>query len=443
MAQLFPRFTQDTRLLRLTTPLGPDKLLAECLRGDESLSRGYRLELSVLSTDSRIASDSLLGQPVLLELLTATPAMPLRPFHGHVTGVERVGANGGFARYALTVEPWSTFMAFGRDSRIFQDKTVFDILDAVFQGWQSLGKLTPAWRYDIVERSVYPIRSLTCQYQESNLAFAERLMHEEGLFYYFEHSAVPDSPRLGSHTLVIANHNGSFKANAQAEARFTQPGAVMREDSIDRWRIESRSVICVTAISDARADDPRDPRRLCGRHSKRKRRIRRTLGALQDVIKRNVYATSVLHDHIGITQELNDHRNDAFLPIDEYMGQTEGSGPHNRRKFDVYHQIDEWRTLVEKGLVSDAEKSIERADFLRRVRREPLFLDDSKEMMNAKCSQTGVVPTRAELQKFPRRQEWETDHPKIVEELEQALQRDEDNYMEFAHHKAKQDWHDR
>lgn len=249
MVQLLPRFTQDTRLLRITTPLGPDQVLAECVRGEEGLSRGFCFEVSVLSNDAHIPLKSLIGQPVLLELLTAVPGMTWRQFHGHIASAQLVGANGGFARYALAIEPWSAFMAHGRDSRVFQDKTVFDILDAVFQGWQGLGKLVPAWRYDIAERSAYPVRSLTCQYQESNLAFAERLMHEEGLFYYFEHSATPDSDHLGSHTLVIADHNGSFKANAQAEARFTQPGAVMREDSIDRWYTSSRTVTGETAIS--------------------------------------------------------------------------------------------------------------------------------------------------------------------------------------------------
>ncbi|MFL6674478.1 MAG: type VI secretion system Vgr family protein [Massilia sp.] len=249
MIELFPRFTQDTRLLRLTTPLGTDKLLVECVRGEESLSHSYSFQLSVLSTDAHIPLKSLLGQPALLELLTAAPGMTFRPFHGHITCAQLIGANGGFARYAIKIEPWSAFMAHGRDSRIFQHKTVFDILDAVFQGWEGLGKLIPAWRYDIADRSIYPTRSLTCQYQESNLAFAERLMSEEGLFYYFEHSAAPDSPNLGSHTLVIADHNGSFKPNAQAEVRFTRPGAVMREDSIDRWRIISRSVVGATAVS--------------------------------------------------------------------------------------------------------------------------------------------------------------------------------------------------
>jgi type VI secretion system secreted protein VgrG len=244
--ELFPRFTQNTRLLRLSTPLGPERLLAECLRGDESLDGAFTLHLSALSLDAGIALKSLLGQPVLLELLTACAAMPLRPFHGHITAAQVIGANGGFARYALRIEPWLAFLDVGRDSRLFQDKTVFDILDAVFQAWAGRGTLVPAWRYDIADRERYPVRSLTCQYQESDLAFVRRLMHEEGLFYYLEHSAAPGNPQLGSHTLVIADHNGSFQPNPQATVRFTQPGAVMRDDSIDRWHTLARPA--VTAI---------------------------------------------------------------------------------------------------------------------------------------------------------------------------------------------------
>jgi type VI secretion system secreted protein VgrG len=77
-------------------------------------------------------------------------------------------------------------------------------------------------------------------FQESDLAFAERLMHEEGLFYFFEHSGDADSPSLGSHTMVIADHNGAFQPNSQSTVLFTQPGAVMKVDSIDRWRSETR-----------------------------------------------------------------------------------------------------------------------------------------------------------------------------------------------------------
>ena len=237
---LLRAFTQETRLLQLSTPLGHNRLLAECVRGEEGISQGFRFHVSALSTDANIALKSLLGQPVLLQLLTATSGDDLRPFHGHVTGVEMTGANAGLARYQLIVEPFTAFMALGRDSRVFQDKTVFDILDVVLGAWQGKGRLAPEWRFDIADRNIYSVRSLTTQYQESDLAFAERLMNEEGLFHYFEHAGDPDSPSLGSHTMVVADHNGAFKPNSQAKVNFTQSSAVMKTDALDRWRTEIR-----------------------------------------------------------------------------------------------------------------------------------------------------------------------------------------------------------
>jgi type VI secretion system secreted protein VgrG len=237
---LLPGFTQATRILKLTTPLGADVLLAECVRGEEGISQGFSFKIAALSTDAAIPLKSLIGQPALLELMTATSRDQLRPFHGHITAIDMAGANGGFARYNLTLEPWTAFLARGRDSRIFQDMSVFDILDIVFSAYQGRGKLAPAWRFDILDRAVYPKRSITTQYQESDLAFAERLMHEEGLFHYFEHSGDAASPGLGGHTMVIADHNGSFKPNQQASIAYTQPGATMLRDSLDRWRTELR-----------------------------------------------------------------------------------------------------------------------------------------------------------------------------------------------------------
>ncbi len=235
--ELAGSYDQHRRVLRLSVP-GTASLLAESLRGEEEVDRGFRLRLTALSLDAGIPLKSLLGQPALVELDTAGAAP--RAFHGHVTAAELSGANGGFARYQLTVEPWTAFLGLGRDSRVFQDQTVFDILDAVFKAYDGQGRLAPAWRFDIRDRSLYPQRSLTTQYQESDLAFAERLMSEEGLFYFFEHEGDPGAAGLGRHTLVIADHESAFAPNAQPDVRYTQPGAVMREDSLDRWRSELR-----------------------------------------------------------------------------------------------------------------------------------------------------------------------------------------------------------
>ena len=238
---MLDRLTQDTRLLRLTTPQGAAQLLVECVRGEEAIGKPFAFDISTLSTDAAIPLKSLLGQPALLELVTAAGPEALRPFHGHITAIELSGSNGGLARYAVRLEPWTAFLVQNRDSRVFQDLSVCDILDAVLGSWQGQGTLVPEWRFELADRAAYPKRSLCTQYQESDWAFAERLMAEEGLFYYFEH-------RSDGHVLVIADHNGAFQANAQAAVRFTQPGAVMREDSMDRWRMQASLLTSEVAL---------------------------------------------------------------------------------------------------------------------------------------------------------------------------------------------------
>jgi type VI secretion system secreted protein VgrG len=246
---LLERFSQETRLLRLSTPLGEDVLIAECARGEEGIGTGFSFQISALSTNARLPLRPLIGQPALLQLLTSGSQDQLRPFHGYITSVEMSGANGGLARYELTLEPWTAFLVHGRDSRIFQDMTVFDILDTVFSSWQGKGRLVPQWRFDILDRERYPVRSLTTQYQESDLAFVRRLMIEEGLFYYFEHNGDPGRPALGDHTMVIADHNGNFKPNVQAAISFTKPGAVMKHDTLDRWRTQARLQVAAVELS--------------------------------------------------------------------------------------------------------------------------------------------------------------------------------------------------
>ena len=230
---------QTDRLLVLHTPLGADVLLAESasiMEGVGPVTRhaGFCIDLTVLSARADLDPTQLVGRCVRLDLQTSDSRTDRRPFHGHVTRFERTGANGGFARYALTIEPWLAFLGYRRDSYIFQDKTVFEIVDELLGDWQGQGALVPAWRWDVADRAIYPRRSYTVQFEETDLDFLRRLLADEGLFCWFEHLK-DDSAALGSHTLVIADHNSAFVDNRRAHIRFTQPGATMSEDSLDRW----------------------------------------------------------------------------------------------------------------------------------------------------------------------------------------------------------------
>lgn len=232
---------QDDRLLRLATPFGADVLVAESLVGTESVSDGgFALTVTASSLDAFLDLDAAIGAPVLVELLTAQSRSALRPLHGHITSFSRIGADGGLGRYELTVEPWLAFARQRTDSFIFCDMTVFDIVESLFADYQGAARLVPAWRWEIADRTIYPRRSLTTQYRESDFDFFERLLIDEGLYYWFEHSGDRSADPFGSHTLVIADHNQAFKPGTQPRVRFHRAHASEADDTIQAFDARAR-----------------------------------------------------------------------------------------------------------------------------------------------------------------------------------------------------------
>ncbi|MGY0611393.1 type VI secretion system Vgr family protein [Luteimonas sp. A501] len=160
-------------------------------------------------------------------------------FHGHVTAFELLGSNGGLARYGLVIEPWLALLRQRVDSYAFQDKSVVEIIEDVFADYAEAGALVPAWRWELRDRSVYPKRSLTTQYAESDFDFVQRLLAEEGIAYWFEHAGDPSSETRGTHTLVLADHNEAFADSGRI--RYHRADATEAEDSIQLWRSTRRA----------------------------------------------------------------------------------------------------------------------------------------------------------------------------------------------------------
>ncbi|MDB5274987.1 MAG: Type secretion system tip protein VgrG, partial [Chitinophagaceae bacterium] len=236
-----------TRLIRLhTTAAGlTDQLLVERLDGVEQISpaasdtgldacaAGFRFTLSVLSTSAHLAAADWLGKPILVELLTQQSRTSLRPLHGHITAFEQLTSDGGFGYYRLTVEPWLAYLGHRRDSYVFHDMTVMEIVESLFADYSGAATLVPQWRWALSDASVYLKRSITTQYRESDLAFIERLLAEEGLYYWFEHKA-DGSLAAAQHTLVIADSTAAFAENAQALIRYHRADSTETSDTIQQ-----------------------------------------------------------------------------------------------------------------------------------------------------------------------------------------------------------------
>lgn len=262
---------QATRLVRLHTPLGPELLLAEDLNMWEGLlpqqgpsvyalagrlgdlgsfawnpntldfseqptRGGMRVVVHALCRSVSL-QNKLLGQPVLVELLCQDSSVDWRPWHGHVTVVTSMGADGGWFRFRIVIEPWFAWLAQGRDSRLRQRMTVQQLIDDVFSARASQYmpngvSLSPSWRWQLSDPGIYPERSSNAQHGESDLAYVLRLMAEEGLVAWWEHTGDPTSPKLGQHTLVIADDVAALGANRQPAIRFTSSDHTLGEDSL-------------------------------------------------------------------------------------------------------------------------------------------------------------------------------------------------------------------
>jgi len=126
-------FGQESRLLSLrfaeSSGIAEEALLPHRVIGEERLSKNYRYTLECLSPDSHLELKSLLGQPIEIAILL--PDGGSRLLTGIVTRAEQNGADGGFAKYTLTIEPALATLAHRRNSRVFQDKTVPQIVNTI------------------------------------------------------------------------------------------------------------------------------------------------------------------------------------------------------------------------------------------------------------------------------------------------------------------------
>ncbi|PHV10534.1 type VI secretion system Vgr family protein [Chitinimonas sp. BJB300] len=201
--------------------------------GSANLLCGYRFVITVLSPQIGLDLQSLIGAPLLLETQTSSSRTALRPMHGHISEVQALGSNGGLVRYQLVVEPWLCFLRQRRDSWVFQDKTIAEILDSIFNDYQGQGALSPAWKLGLADK--YPKRSLLTQYRETDWHFVRRLIEQEGLACWFEHEGDTGSASLGKHTLVISDRLGLDAActdNPESPLRFHRANATEGGDGL-------------------------------------------------------------------------------------------------------------------------------------------------------------------------------------------------------------------
>jgi type VI secretion system VgrG family protein len=196
------RLSGEQRLYQLSLPAAPD-VVVEQWHGQEQLSQGFRHEVTFLSLQADLPLETWLGARASLRTRLADGATHSRT--GVVTEAHLLGADGGLARYRITLCDASCWLAQTRHSRVFQDQTLQQIVDSVFAAHQ--GHVVWRWSEEVADfLKGARQRSYCVQYRESDLDFVQRLLAEEGLGWRVQPDE--DDGNGGGHALVLFADSG-------------------------------------------------------------------------------------------------------------------------------------------------------------------------------------------------------------------------------------------
>ena len=194
-------------LIHLSSAKLPADASVRRFTADESLSRPYRVEVEFASADAGFVVAELIGERALATLVDGRGRA--RHLDGFVEAARFVGHTGTLFHFRIEIVPLLATLRHREDCRIFQEMSSIDVVKQV------LADAGVDERVDWRLESDYPAREYIVQYRETDLSFVQRLIEDEGIFFYFEHSEE-------GHALVFADHPDAFAAQPDLDpVRFS------------------------------------------------------------------------------------------------------------------------------------------------------------------------------------------------------------------------------
>ncbi|MEZ5353930.1 MAG: type VI secretion system tip protein VgrG [Bryobacteraceae bacterium] len=188
--------TQKGRMLAIHTPLGEDVMLLLHFTCAERISDLFTIKAHVMvekENAAKVKADAIVGKAVAITM--EVEKGKTRFFHGIVRRLVQSGREEQSDLYRLEIVPTFWRLTARHNCRIFQKKTIPEIVETVFQeaGMSkftfSLQKPHLAWDYCV-------------QYRESDWQFVNRLCEQEGIYFFFAHD------QSGHEMILSDNPNG-------------------------------------------------------------------------------------------------------------------------------------------------------------------------------------------------------------------------------------------
>jgi len=221
----------------------------ESFRGEERLSALFQFDLELRSSELAIEPADIVGHELSFRIEDDTGREHDQREPRHFSGIVATFLAGELAsdrrrRYHATVLPAVWPLTQRSNSRVFQEKTVKDIVEQVFKDADFAD-------YDLqgVTRT-HPSLLYCVQYQETDFAFVSRLLEDAGVFYFFRHEE-------GKHTLVLCDGPTGYVRCPEDPLRFALN--FHREPRVTSWRNHHAFVPGKFDSRDYNFTTPREP----------------------------------------------------------------------------------------------------------------------------------------------------------------------------------------
>ena len=211
------------------------KVVLQRIDGYQSINDGQSAELICLSTDPYIELKQFIGCQVAIDQVTDQGR--LFRTTGIITGASQGQSDGAFSLFKLTLQDPTTLWHKRRNSRVFMNKSVVEIIEIIFKEWQNKSKLfSSSLKLDLSGLSQsYDIRPFSMQSSESDYAYLTRLMREESInwlideaHYFVQSNAETIEPQK----LRLIDSNDQFSALTRRVIRYHRSNATEQFDSI-------------------------------------------------------------------------------------------------------------------------------------------------------------------------------------------------------------------
>ncbi|HCQ9862772.1 TPA: type VI secretion system tip protein VgrG [Acinetobacter baumannii] len=227
--------------VQFTSPILNDQVFLQRIDGVHALNDGLKAELLCLSTNATIQLKSFIGVQAAVDIVTERGE--LTRVTGIITHAQQGQSDGSLTLYKLTLEDPTALWKYRRNSRVFMNKSVFEIWEILFKEWQTKNPLFAAsLSLDLSGLTqTYDVRPFVMQHNESDWNFLTRLLRSENISWLIDEAQhiVPstDTP-IQAQKLRLIDANSQYQPLDRKTIRYHRSSAVEQYDSMTRLTAE-------------------------------------------------------------------------------------------------------------------------------------------------------------------------------------------------------------